>query len=445
MASDKRYEIGACLMTQPFRLNMARQIDSLIKSGPKLVWIINIAFILRIACSVLIQIVATRRGTVCLFGDTPIYWEYAKSIANGTTYVVYQWDVPHYALRTPGYPAWLAGWIAIFGEWALPIRIGQSILSVCGILWLYKLAKVVGFSEQSARWSSTFLAFDPFQIVSTPLLLTESIFTPLLVLFVLVWVKALKSIQNLSLIKHNYFHYILLGVLQGVLTLIRPAWLPFIAILDLSFLWLISSQKHGLLVLASLLLIQAGWALPIVPWMARNESVIGRTSLGGTWGGASLYDGLQPTATGSSDMSFVADLEYRDLSETAQDDLWKFLSYQAIQDNPNRIARLAIQKQIRFWSAWPNDSAKVPLVVKATCLLIVWPVWGLMLLGFWKNLHQRMVFWVLSPLFFSALMHLLFVGSSRYRLAVILPAMILTGEGFTRILRIAFKRSPELN
>ena len=85
-------------MTQPFRLNMARQIDSLIKSGPKLVWIINIAFILRIACSVLIQIVATRRGTVCLFGDTPIYWEYAKSIANGTTYVVYQWDVPHYAL-----------------------------------------------------------------------------------------------------------------------------------------------------------------------------------------------------------------------------------------------------------------------------------------------------------------------------------------------------------
>lgn len=266
-------------MTQPFRLNMARQIDSLIKSGPKLVWILNIAFILRIACSVLIQIVAIRRGTVCLFGDTPIYWEYAKSIANGTTYVVYQWDVPHYALRTPGYPAWLAGWIAIFGEWALPIRIGQSILSVCGILWLYKLAKVVGFSEQSARWSGTFLAFDPFQIVSTPLLLTESIFTPLLVLFVLVWVKALKSIQNLSLIKHNYFHYILLGVLQGVLTLIRPAWLPFIAILDLSFLWLISSQKQGLLVLSSLLLIQAGWALPIVPWMARNESVIGRASL----------------------------------------------------------------------------------------------------------------------------------------------------------------------
>jgi hypothetical protein len=321
-----------------------------------------------------------------------------------------------------------------FGEWAFPIRIGQSILSLFGVLWLYQLAKELGFSETSARWSAAFLAFDPFQIISVPLLLTESIFTPFLVVFMLYWVRIIKSYQK-PLDRHARF-LIVFGMIQGLLSLIRPAWWPFLLVIHASFvaLRLMDSQFRYKSLLRHILLFQLGWSIVMMPWMVRNQLVIGQSAIGGTWGGASLYDGVQPFATGSSDMSFVAAPEFRDLSETDQDSLWKSLSYREIRNEPLRVARLSLAKQLRFWSAWPNDSAKVSMIVKAICGLIVWPIWGLMWCGLWKNRKNRLVYLVVSPLIFTALLHLLFVGSSRYRMAVILPAMVLTGEGMVVVL-----------
>jgi hypothetical protein len=422
------------LIKSSYRQTITRQFHQLIQAGPSLILILEIAFVLRIVASVLVQVVASRRGTVCLFGDTPIYWQYARTMASFTTYVVYQWDVPHYALRTPGYPLWLAGWMVTFGEWAFPIRIGQSILSLFGVLWLYQLAKELGFSETSARWSAAFLAFDPFQIISVPLLLTESIFTPVLVVFMLYWVRIIKSYQK-PLDRHAGF-LIVFGMIQGLLSLIRPAWWPFLLVIHASFvaLRLMDSQFRYKSLLRHVLLFQLGWSIVMMPWMVRNQLVIGQSAIGGTWGGASLYDGVQPFATGSSDMSFVAAPEFRDLSETDQDSLWKSLSYREIRNEPLRVARLSLAKQLRFWSAWPNDSAKVSMIVKAICGLIVWPIWGLMWCGLWKNRKNRLVYLVVSPLIFTALLHLLFVGSSRYRMAVILPAMVLTGEGMVVVL-----------
>lgn len=427
-------------MQTEFRQTFSRKLHRLMQDGPGLIVILYIAFVLRIVASLLVQFIATRRGTVCLFGDTPIYWEYAKTIASASTYVVYQWDVPHYALRTPGYPLWLAGWIAVFGEWALPIRIGQSILSLYGILWLYRLAKELGFSETSARWSAAFLALDPFQIISTPLLLTESIFTPLLVGFMLFWIRIIKSYQKP--LNTSAVFLIVFGMIQGLLSLIRPAWWPFLWVIHASFvtLRLIDSQFRLKSLLSRMVLLQLGWSIVMAPWMIRNQIVIGQPSIGGTWGGASLYDGVQPSATGSSDMSFVAAPEFRDLSEIDQDRLWKSLSYRELENTPSRIARLSIAKQLRFWSAWPNDSAKVPMIVKSVCALIVWPVWILMVCGLWVNRKNRVVFLVVLPLLFTALLHLLFVGSSRYRMAVILPAMVLTGEGVVVVLAMLRRR-----
>ena len=54
--------------------------------------------------------------------------------------------------------------------------------------------------------------------------------------------------------------------------------------------------------------------------------------------------------------------------------------------------------------------------------------------GLWKNRKNRLVYLVVLPLIFTALLHPLFVGSSRYRMAVILPFMVLTGEGMVVVL-----------
>lgn len=425
------------------RNSLKSRVEKMLVQGPQLGPVLFGALILRILAALIVQFFASKQGKICLFGDTPIYWQYARAIARGTTYVVYQWDVPHYALRTPGYPAWLAGWFTLFGEWALPIRFGQAILGCFGAYWVYKIALELGFSDASARWSGALLAIDPFQVLSCVLLLTESIFTPLLALFVLALITILKAMNAGSLDRHNSFCCIVLGLLQAYLSLVRPAWIYFLCVPLVSF-FIFPGRSSGFkkqLTAACFFLV--GWSLLMAPWGLRNRQVTGRAALGGTWGGASLYDGVRPGATGSSDMSFVADPEFRSLAETEQDDLWKQLSYREIRSDFRRIARLAWVKQARFWSAWPNDSAKVPAIVKVGCAVVVWPVWLLILSSAWRGRYNLLLFIVLSPLIYTAALHLLFVGSSRYRLAVILPSMALAGEGikhfFTRRFQLGKK------
>ncbi len=387
------------------------------------------AAVLRLAAALAVQYVSQRKGTLCLFGDTPIYWLYGKAIALGTPYVVHQWDVPHYALRTPGYPLWLAANMKLFGEAVLGVRIAQAVLGVLMVWWIYRLGKAVGCSERSALWSAAIVAIDPFQVGLSALILSESLFTPILVLFVLRLIQALKKLSqsHLSVVEHADFFAV--GALQAFLGLVRPSWLAFLPVLFGLFVWY-STKRHGarkaVLVTSAIVF---GWAVVTAPWAIRNHQRIDRFAIGGTWGGATLYDSVRPGATGASEMSFVADPQFRDLPETVQDDLWKRLSMDAIKSEPGRMMNLAVEKQQRFWSPWPNDSAKLPLAGKILCAAIVLPVWAAMAAGWLRNRSAAWPYVVLSPLMVTALTHLLFVGSSRYRMAVMVPAMILVGEG----------------
>src|SRR5688572_22078555 len=90
--------------------------------------VVAVAFWLRVAAAVVVQWAADRRGTLCLFPDTDTYWALAETIRRGTTYVIYYDTQPHYALRTPGYPLFLAACRWAFGARGLPARLVQALL-----------------------------------------------------------------------------------------------------------------------------------------------------------------------------------------------------------------------------------------------------------------------------------------------------------------------------
>ena len=116
------------------------------RRGP-LGWLLaglGVALGLRVVAGLVVTAYAARVGKPCVFGDTTIYVALARTINAGTTYEVSQWGVPHFALRTPGYPAFLAACFAIFGPSLLAVRLVQAVLGVVAVA-------LVGAADEGGR------------------------------------------------------------------------------------------------------------------------------------------------------------------------------------------------------------------------------------------------------------------------------------------------------
>ena len=101
--------------------------------APALWRILEFALFARLSAAVAVEWYVRRRGTprVCVFDDAEYYWALAGTIRRGTLYEVVEWgDIPHFALRVPGYPAFLAACQTILGERPLAARLVQAGLGV---------------------------------------------------------------------------------------------------------------------------------------------------------------------------------------------------------------------------------------------------------------------------------------------------------------------------
>jgi 4-amino-4-deoxy-L-arabinose transferase-like glycosyltransferase len=107
--------------------------------------ILAVALGLRVVAAVGVTWYAEAQKKPCVFADTLIYRQLARTIEAGEPYVVMQFGSPHYALRTPGYPLFLAACRVVFGESLLAVRLVQAVLGTIGVWLVAKLAgSVVG-------------------------------------------------------------------------------------------------------------------------------------------------------------------------------------------------------------------------------------------------------------------------------------------------------------
>jgi 4-amino-4-deoxy-L-arabinose transferase-like glycosyltransferase len=406
--------------------------DGRAAAWPTLAIILAAGLALRAAAAFAVQAYADRLGKPCLFGDTTIYWELARAIREGRPFVVDQSGVPHYALRTPGYPLFLAACQALFGERILPVRLVQAALGTLGIYFVYRLVDRAVGDRKAAIIAAGLAAVEPYGIGLGALVLSEGVFIPLM----------LAGLRGLSLLwtrpgeappKYGTAIAIGTGLVHGAAILMRPSWALMVPILLACRVIGAGPGRMG--ALRGALFVAAAAAVVMAPWWARNARVFGRFVPTALWVGASLYDGISPTATGASDMGFLDDAGVVELDEVSQDATLRRRSVDFALSHPGRALELAAIKAGRFWSPWPNaETLRSPAAAWASAVVTI-PLFALVAIGVWEcRKVGRALVLLAGPLVYFMLLHMIFVSSIRYRIPGFLPALGLAAVGWKRVL-----------
>jgi 4-amino-4-deoxy-L-arabinose transferase-like glycosyltransferase len=416
--------------------------------------VLQVALGLRVIAADSVDLYVHRGGSaaLCLFPDTAIYWGLARAIRTGAPYEYVEWnDIPHFARRTPGYPLFLATCQGIFGLRTLAVRLVQAGLGTLSVYLIYRLtrqlAASIGLAPSAEPFPSRGLsaalvaaalaAINPYYLYMTVLILSEAVFVPLMLAalwgLAVLWVDPRQPVEPAN--RGRVLIALASGGAAGLAILVRPSWALFVPVTLV--LWLIAkSRDRRALIMAArgATIFALGLAVVMSPWWVRNARIYGRFVPTALWMGASLYDGLNPGATGASDMSFLGGRELWPLDEQ---DLDAELTRRAIgfaHEQPVRALSLAFVKLKRFWSPWPNsENLRSPAMVLVGAVVEL-PLFGLMVLGAWDRRRDPRAWTLLAgPLLYFCALHLVFASSMRYRLPGEMPALGLAAIGWIRV------------
>jgi len=380
-------------------------------------------------------------GQQFVFGDSVSYWELGKAIARGDPYEYGSSD--QRVFRAPGYPLVLAGIFRIFGDDAPPAT-GRALSALWGTLavaivgwWATQL-----FNARAGVWAGCLAAFYPGAVSMGAFVLSEAPFCPFMLLHLALWGLAWRSSSRKSALRLA----IAGGAAGAIATLMRPGWFfftPLAIVVGLMTGRPLRQMAIGVTMCAT-------FGLCMLPWWIRNAEVTSRFVGTTLQMGASLYDGLNPSADGGSNMAFVPEFaaaEHEDdlEAELEDDDVFEYrldqrLTRAAVEwavANPLRAAELAGIKFVRLWNVWPNEPSLRAWPLRLVVLITYTPLLCLGLLGAWRFTSRGWPYvlaW-LPAVYFTAI-HVIFVSSIRYRepamLALaVLAAGVLAGESRT--------------
>jgi len=396
-------------------------------------WICSLlllAAILRIIAAVSIDHHVRQAGRQFLVeGDANGYWQLGQALAAGADYAIH--SPPRRILRTPGYPLLLAASIRVFGPSILAASLLQAALGTLVCLQVFLLTKRLA-GTAPALAALAIAAVSPLQIASCVQILSEGWFT--------CWVLAsLLALEPLLRSGHedassaSVWQALTAGLAAGCGILVRPGWIlwPVLAT-GMLILFHRSPVRRRLLLATTLCL--GSW-LVLLPWAIRNFQVSGLWVHTSLWSGPSLYDGLNPQATGASDMRFLdADLLYNRYTEAEVNDQYKRRALDFVLKNPWRTAELGVSKAARFLS--PTLSAPGIANSATNASLLAWHLLLLipMIQGlFGSRLTRTAKLLLFLPFLQFLLVHMVFVGSVRYRLPVEMPLAAVAACGIVGI------------
>jgi len=392
---------------------------------PILIGLFCLALSLRLGAVIGIHIwLVEHNRDYLIAGDADGYWQLGQRLSQGRSYEIYQ--PPRQVMRMPGYPAFIAACVTIFGDSRLPVRLVQACLSALGVVILVQLATIF-FDQKTAILSGIILSLSPAAVGFSALLLSETCFAVMLVLNLWLAARWLKSNPTQA----AYVQAIVVGVSTMAVVYVRPTWLPALIVWGVLAILYRSRRYRSM---EALLVVFTGLVC-LAPWAYRNYQVTGHWVLTTLWVGPSLYDGFHPEATGASDMSFFDRdqvMRSNQLSEYEMDRYYRQQAWDYGTSNPYRSVQLMLAHAQRFWSLTPNAEQ-----FRRSLLMYPLALWNLLFLvlglaGGWTLRRQLLpLIVIVGPLLAFAAIHTIFIGSLRYRLPAEYPFCIAVAIGLS--------------
>jgi 4-amino-4-deoxy-L-arabinose transferase-like glycosyltransferase len=270
-------------------------------------------------------------------------WYYTRAIGLFETGRYQENGVPT-AYWPVGYPAFLAGVMALGGTSVLTAQLANLALSVIGAVLLYRLCIRNFGSPRIATFAVCLLAAYPNHMGYSLGLYTEPLYTALLLLM---WTLTKPDARISSIVAA--------GVVAGLATLVKTQMLlltpPLIFILSVR-VW---TQRDVIMALRNAIFASTVMLLTIAPWTLRNYHVMGAFIPVSTNGGMSLLAGNNPSMTfdlrtdyNDSDPLF-RQVNFSVADQVAADQRARETAWQWIGDNPVKFVSLMPKKLIRLW------------------------------------------------------------------------------------------------
>lgn len=410
------------------------------------------ALILRIGAAIFVEHRVQEAGTRFLIeGDANGYWHLGKAIANGDDYTIH--EPPRRVLRVPGFPLLLAASIRIFGDSVWAARMLLAIVGA-GCCWLTYLLGSVLVNRRIGLIAAMMVAIHPFHVGMSVLILSETWFTFWMLASLVVLSRLIdagvkqesgsdRSASSVDAGSQSTIQTVWRSAATGLLiacaVLIRPGFILWLVPAFGAILWFVRSGTASRILYVAAFVTAFG--LTMLPWTVRNHNVTGHWVLTSLWSGPSLYDGLHPNANGTSDMSFFDEENaMAEMSEYEMNAHYQRRAKEFALSNPVRTLELAGRKAVRFLQPAPS-TPPLTWAIWVPCVLSYVVFSGLCVSGIWiRHLDTRGMLICLGPFLLFLVVHMVFVGSLRYRLPTEFPLAIVAAVGLTGVGDAATKK-----
>lgn len=393
--------------------------------------------ILAVACLARVGILlyAEHRPGPFEFPDADRYLTVARNVAAGLGPI----DSDQVRAGTdPLYPCILSIGVLLGCETdAASARFGRIVNALFGIASVGLLAclarRLVG--DRAALVASGILALDPVLLFFNATVLTETC-------HVLLLLCAFCCVVRQSA-EHRVLWAVAAGLSIGLATLTRSSSL-FLPILMVPLVWHFAHGTHRARAAATACFLIAT-AATLVPTTVRNHGLSGHLVPVRTGSGASLMEALGPWADGGPGMDRIVYPDFPpDADEFVRDRICRQAAWDWARDHPDRTGSLSWTKLRRTWSVTINAAAYSSGLFVAVAWLTVAPEFALAVAGLWVLRRRPWVILLLGVVaIYFTLVHVVFVGSVRYRVPAMPFLFVVGGAAVDRLWgRIARDRAP---